>query len=155
MQFQLPHWSRITGAICAAVLSASLLMAVPAPAAGGSAPSKGKSAKKKSGRNRHAWRARGQKSIDEARAREIQQALIREGYLDGKANGQWDTRSKDAMARFQADHGWQTRTVPDARALIKLGLGPANAAPVPGEPTAAPGAAPAGGEKLPTAARQQ
>jgi hypothetical protein len=30
------------------------------------------------------------------------------------------------MARFQGDHGWQTKMVPDARALIALGLGPSN-----------------------------
>jgi hypothetical protein len=28
------------------------------------------------------------------------------------------------MQRYQADHGWQTKVTPDARALIKLGLGP-------------------------------
>ena len=28
------------------------------------------------------------------------------------------------MVRFQADHGWQTKVTPDARALIVLGLGP-------------------------------
>ena len=142
----------MTGAVCAALLSSSLLLAVPAPAGGAATHSKGKSSKKTSGkpaRGRHAWRARGQKGIDEARAREIQQALIREGYLDGKASGQWDARSKDAMVRYQADHGWQTKTVPDARALIKLGLGPTPASPVPGESPAAPSATPAGGEKSP------
>ena len=155
MPFHLPSWAR-TGAVCAALLSASLLPAAPAPAGGSATHAKGKSTKKSSGkpaRGRHAWRARGQKGIDEARAREIQQALIREGYLDGKASGQWDARSKDAMVRYQADHGWQTKTVPDARALIKLGLGPAPAAPVPGETPAAPAASPAGGEKSPAGAR--
>jgi hypothetical protein len=28
------------------------------------------------------------------------------------------------MTRFQNDHGWQSKVVPDSRALIKLGLGP-------------------------------
>ena len=28
------------------------------------------------------------------------------------------------MERFQADNGWQSKSVPDSRALIKLGLGP-------------------------------
>ncbi len=28
------------------------------------------------------------------------------------------------MQKFQADNGWQTKITPDARALIKLGLGP-------------------------------
>jgi peptidoglycan hydrolase-like protein with peptidoglycan-binding domain len=159
LPFQLSHWSRITGALCAAVLSASVLCAVPAPASASPPAAKGKSAKSKkksvkSRRSRHAWRARGQKNIDEARARQIQQALIREGYLDGKPSGKWDARSKDAMTRYQADHGWQTRTVPDARALIKLGLGPANSTTVPAAPES--GAAPSGGEKSSsTAARQR
>ena len=69
-------------------------------------------------------RQRGQQKIDAARAREIQQALIREHYMDGEASGVWDAKSQDAMVRFQADNGWQNKVVPDSRALIKLGLGP-------------------------------
>jgi hypothetical protein len=35
------------------------------------------------------------------------------------------------MTKVQADNGWQTKLVPDSRALIKLGLGPASpSAPV-------------------------
>lgn len=30
------------------------------------------------------------------------------------------------MARYQADHGWQSKVTPDSRALIKLGLGPSH-----------------------------
>jgi peptidoglycan hydrolase-like protein with peptidoglycan-binding domain len=69
------------------------------------------------------WR-RGQQKMDSARAQEIQEALIRQGYLDGKATGVWDQSSQKAMEKFQADNGWQSKTVPDSRALIKLGLGP-------------------------------
>jgi hypothetical protein len=39
------------------------------------------------------------------------------------------------MQKFQADHGWQTKLTPDSRALIKLGLGPHDAAAGP-PPTA-------------------
>jgi len=67
---------------------------------------------------------RGQQGIDNERARQIQQALIRERYLDGEPTGTWDQRTKDAMIRFQNDHNWQTKAVPDSRALIMLGLGP-------------------------------
>ena len=28
------------------------------------------------------------------------------------------------MQKYQADHGWQTKLMPDSRALKKLGLGP-------------------------------
>lgn len=66
----------------------------------------------------------GQQRMHQERVREIQAALIRENYLQGRADGVWDHRSKSAMARFQSDNRWQTRVVPDSRALIKLGLGP-------------------------------
>ena len=61
--------------------------------------------------------------IDSQRAREIQQALIREHYLEGEPSGKWDSATQAAMQRYQADQGWQSKTTPDSRALIKLGLG--------------------------------
>jgi hypothetical protein len=67
---------------------------------------------------------RGQQKIDAERAQSIQEALIREHYLTGEATGKWNQACEDAMRRYQGDHGWQTKTVPDSRALIKLGLGP-------------------------------
>ncbi|MFZ0760541.1 MAG: peptidoglycan-binding domain-containing protein [Candidatus Sulfotelmatobacter sp.] len=70
--------------------------------------------------------ARGQRKIDPERAQAIQEALIREHYLSGEASGTWNQASEDAMRRYQADHGWQSKTVPDARALISLGLGPSH-----------------------------
>jgi len=70
--------------------------------------------------------ARGQQKIDSTRARSIQEALIREHYMSGEASGTWNQTSEDAMRKYQADHGWQSKTVPDSRALIKLGLGPSN-----------------------------
>ena len=69
-------------------------------------------------------RRHGQQQIDGARAREIQTALIRANYMEGEPTGKWDQTTKEAMTRFQADNGWQTKTLPDSRALIKLGLGP-------------------------------
>jgi hypothetical protein len=82
-------------------------------------------------RSKHYWRKkskrlRGQQKIDSERATAIQEALIREHYLTGTATGKWDQASEDAMRRYQSDHGWQTKEVPDSRALIKLGLGPSN-----------------------------
>jgi Putative peptidoglycan binding domain len=67
---------------------------------------------------------RGQQAIEGERAQQIQQALVREHYLTGQPSGKWDTASQDAMRRYQAAQGWQTKTVPDSRALIRLGLGP-------------------------------
>lgn len=69
-------------------------------------------------------RGRGQALPDSGRTREIQTALIREHYMNGTPNGSWDSQTRDAMTRYQKDHGWQTKMVPDSRALIKLGLGP-------------------------------
>jgi hypothetical protein len=69
-------------------------------------------------------RLHGQQAIDPARVTEIQQALIREHYLTGDANGEWNETTKAAMQKYQADQGWQTKLAPDARALKKLGLGP-------------------------------
>ncbi len=63
-------------------------------------------------------------SMSSERATEIQSALIEHGYLAGEATGTWDAASYAAMQRMQSDNGWQTKLVPDSRALIKLGLGP-------------------------------
>jgi hypothetical protein len=71
-------------------------------------------------------RKRGQQAIDSSRTREIQSALIREHYLQGQPSGTWDSASQSAMRRYQADQGWQSKTTPDSRALIKLGLGPSH-----------------------------
>ncbi len=73
---------------------------------------------------RMAWKYRGQQRPDAERTHEIQQALARQNYLQGAPSGVWDQKTREAMARFQEDHGWQTKMVPDARALIALGLGP-------------------------------
>jgi hypothetical protein len=69
-------------------------------------------------------RSRGQQSIDSERATQIQQALIREHYLSGNPSGSWDASSIAAMQKFQSDKGWQTKLMPDSRALKTLGLGP-------------------------------
>jgi hypothetical protein len=66
----------------------------------------------------------GQQAIDPARVTEIQQALIREHYMTGEANGEWNSTTQAAMQKYQADHGWQTKLMPDSRAIKALGLGP-------------------------------
>jgi hypothetical protein len=79
---------------------------------------------KKSRKSASKGRAHGQQKIDSKRTEEIQEALIREHYLDGKPTGEWNDATQQAMQRYQADNNWQSKTTPDARALIKLGLGP-------------------------------
>ncbi len=70
----------------------------------------------------------GQRGIDSGRTREIQAALIQRNYLTGEPSGEWTPETEAAMTKFQSDNGWQTKLMPDSRALIKLGLGP-NALP--------------------------
>lgn len=62
--------------------------------------------------------------INSERATQIQLALIKNGYLAGAPPGVWNATSVSAMRKLQADHGWQTKLMPDSRALIYLGLGP-------------------------------
>ena len=102
----------------------------------------------KHGKRRSSWKKKGQQSIKPDRAMEIQQALIREHYLEGEPSGVWDTRTQAALVKYQSDNGWQTKVVPDSRALIKLGLGPnyssqtlLNAPPASSTPSAATSAA--------------
>lgn len=80
--------------------------------------------KKKKSKGKKTSRTRGQKAIDSERTQQIQEALIREHYMQGEPSGKWDDATQAALRRFQADNGWQNKTVPDSRALIKLGLGP-------------------------------
>ena len=85
----------------------------------------GSSKRRHSARTKHgAWKRHGQQGIQSDRVVAIQQALIREKYLDGQPTGKWDDRTQNAMARFQSDNQWQSKVTPDSRALIKLGLGP-------------------------------
>jgi hypothetical protein len=95
------------------------------------------------GKRKTSWKKKGQQGIKPDRATEIQEALIREKYLTGEPSGVWDARSQAAMVKYQADHGWQTKEVPDSRALIKLGLGPNYSAQtlLNGQPVTAPAGA--------------
>jgi peptidoglycan hydrolase-like protein with peptidoglycan-binding domain len=58
------------------------------------------------------------------RVQEIQQALIREGYLKQEANGKWDDATRDAMRNYQQANGFEVTGLPEAKTLMKLGLGP-------------------------------
>ena len=68
-------------------------------------------------------------TISPARALQIQAALVQFGYLVDKPSGSWDAASIAAIRKLQSDHRWQTKFMPDARALILLGLGPGSKAP--------------------------
>jgi peptidoglycan hydrolase-like protein with peptidoglycan-binding domain len=58
------------------------------------------------------------------RIQEIQQALVQAGYLNAQPNGRWDDQTREAMRRYQVDHGFPATGLPEAKSLMKLGLGP-------------------------------
>lgn len=107
-----------------ALISTGTLWASTRTGSSKTTATKGKATKKKAKAKKGSWRNRGQKQIADDRTREIQAALVREGYLTGEPTGVMDDRTKAALAKLQGDNGWQTKIVPDSRALIKLGLGP-------------------------------
>jgi peptidoglycan hydrolase-like protein with peptidoglycan-binding domain len=111
-----------------AVLISAALLAPPAfavHARHSSANGRSSSATHKLSHGRHASRrVRGQQVIDSDRVTQIQQALAHEHYLTADPNGDWDSTTVAAMQKYQADHGWQTKLMPDPRALKSLGLGP-------------------------------
>lgn len=96
----------------------------PQTAAQPSSHPSSRSRKSRKSRKAASSHKRGQQKIDPQRTRQIQEALIREHYLNGKPSGTWDSSTQAAMQKYQADNGWQSKTTPDARALIKMGLGP-------------------------------
>jgi hypothetical protein len=58
------------------------------------------------------------------RYKEIQQALVSKGYLQGEPSGQWGSDSADALKRFQADQNLMPDGKINSLSLIALGLGP-------------------------------
>lgn len=114
--------SRVSLVVALAVASAVPSYAVGRSRRGPTAPH-AKKAAAKPGVHKSSFKP-GQRGIDDGRATEIQQALIKSGYLTGEPSGHWDSATEAAVQKMQADNGWQTKLVPDSRALIKLGLGP-------------------------------
>lgn len=62
--------------------------------------------------------------IQPARAGQIQQALIQAGDLHGEPTGQWDSETREAMKLYQKQNGFAATGLPDAKSLMKMGLGP-------------------------------
>ncbi|MGB7591572.1 MAG: peptidoglycan-binding domain-containing protein, partial [Terriglobia bacterium] len=71
-----------------------------------------------------ARRRRAQLRPEVERIQEIQQALVQAGYLNAQPNGLWDDQTREAMRRYQADHRFPATGLPEAKSLMKLGLGP-------------------------------
>jgi len=62
--------------------------------------------------------------IQADRVRQIQQALAKAGVLHEDPNGLWDTATRDAMRQYQQQNGFTPTGLPEAKPLLKLGLGP-------------------------------
>ncbi len=77
--------------------------------------------------------------MEPERVREIQQALAKQGYFSGEPNGKWDDPTRQAMRHYQEAHGFSATGMPDARSLMKLGLGP-HPLPPESDPLASSGA---------------
>ncbi|HXG33001.1 MAG TPA: peptidoglycan-binding domain-containing protein [Bryobacteraceae bacterium] len=69
------------------------------------------------------WRL-GQQQPTPERYREIQEALIARGYLEGPATGVWGPESVEALRRFQQDNHLDATGKINSLSLIALGLGP-------------------------------
>jgi peptidoglycan hydrolase-like protein with peptidoglycan-binding domain len=126
-------WRRagLCGLLCVAVQVGAVADTTPAktsstPTAKAASKKKTTASTHKGKRSKSKGKKRGQQAIESERSRQIQEALIREHYMEGKPSGKWDEGTQAALRRYQADQGWQSKTVPDSRALIKLGLGPSH-----------------------------
>ena len=107
------------------LLSSALLLSAALPCSAFTHARRGPTTPKLFNKRSKAAKPAGQRGIDDARAAQIQASLIKSGYLSGTASGHWDAGTEAAMQKFQSDNGWQTKLIPDSRAIIKLGLGPA------------------------------
>jgi len=58
------------------------------------------------------------------RYKEIQQALVNKGYLQGEPTGEWGADCVDALRRFQTDQNLTADGKIGSLSLIALGLGP-------------------------------
>jgi peptidoglycan hydrolase-like protein with peptidoglycan-binding domain len=108
------------------LLSSTLLLSAALPSSAYTHARRGPTSPKLfNKRSKSGQKPAAQRGIDDNRASQIQASLIKSGYLTGEASGHWDARTEAAMQKFQEDNGWQTKLIPDSRAIIKLGLGPA------------------------------
>jgi peptidoglycan hydrolase-like protein with peptidoglycan-binding domain len=128
------------------LLSSALLLSTALPCSAFTHARRGPTSPKLfSKRSKATTKSTGQRGIDDTRAAQIQASLIKSGYLSGEVSGHWDAGTEAAMQKFQSDNGWQTKLIPDSRAIIKLGLGPAQDSSLSNSVIAAPETSPASG----------
>jgi peptidoglycan hydrolase-like protein with peptidoglycan-binding domain len=58
------------------------------------------------------------------RADQIQEALVQAGDLREAPSGRWDAQTREAMKEYQQHNGFNPTGLPDAKSLMKMGLGP-------------------------------
>lgn len=63
-----------------------------------------------------------QLNITPATVREVQQALSRQGYFSGQADGNWSEQAEQALREFQRAQGLEATGQFDQRTLAALGL---------------------------------
>ena len=86
---------------------------------------RGRSSRSRRGRQDYAQETSGGRSpagIPTERVTEIQNALIKLGYLSGSATGQYDDATVEAMKQFQVDNQLAATGLPSAHALKRLGV---------------------------------
>jgi hypothetical protein len=93
----------------------------------GTAVKRGSSVKSRrvvrSRKSKQGWRT-GQMTPTPERYKEIQQALIDKGYLQGPASGVWGPDCVQSLKKYQQDQKLEPSGKIDSLSLIALGLGP-------------------------------
>jgi peptidoglycan hydrolase-like protein with peptidoglycan-binding domain len=89
------------------------------------------------------YRRSNQKAPTPDRYKEIQQALVDRGYLEGPADGKWGPESVEALRHFQRDQNLLEDGKLGALTLTALGLGPKRTEALAAAKTVKPAQAPA------------
>ncbi len=111
-------------------------------------------ARRRVSRRRRARARRRRIHLSDQRVTEIQQALAKAGYLKGKVDGKWGPVTAEAMRRFQQANGFDATGLPEAKTLMKLGLGPHPLPPALDSTVANSGATQASADAAPSASSQ-
>src|ERR1035441_7931687 len=88
-------------------LLSMMVLALTIPAIASSHAKRGPTSSKALGKHAAKPKIQSQRTIDDERATQIQEALIKAGYLSGAPSGHWDAATEAAMGKVQADNGWQ------------------------------------------------
>jgi hypothetical protein len=84
-------------------------------------PSHSRHGRRKVARRQPSWT---KVRLGSGRVGEIQNALAHAGYYQGEPTGTWDDRTREAMRHYQTANGFGATGLPDAKSIMKLGLGP-------------------------------